>query len=172
MQNTDFVLSSKIAILKPIMTFLFRFSLMDVICWGTGVPSLFGMEKTITQYNIYLRFTVILFSLYPYSDNLSMYSIYRMRENRNQSHNDLHFSNFFLGGMPPPPLPHTHTHYSVASCLRHLQLIAPNIFITQLPPPPTFFLQMTPFLCVCVCVCVCVFLIYNVILYMLYLKSL
>ena len=60
-----------------------------------------------------------VFTLYLYSDILSMYSIQRMRRTRNQSHNDLHFSKTFR---PPPPFP------SVALRLHCLQLVALNIY--------------------------------------------
>ena len=69
--------------------------------WGhriglSDVPHpLFGMAiNHVFQY-------LSAFSLYPYSDILSMYSIYRIRRNRNQSLNDIHFPNIIqtcLGG--------------------------------------------------------------------------
>ena len=74
-----------------------------------------------------------ILTLYPYSDILSMYSIYRMRGNRNQSLDDIHLSKNYPRTSPTP---------SVTLRLRRSQLVTPNIFITKFPaptphPPPT-----------------------------------
>ena len=147
---------------------------MGVIWWGTwggGTrPPTFGSGGT--EYLIpppppppphthvlgwkkitYLRFTVIVtgfirttcshslgLPIFRYSE----YIQYTQDERKHKS--EPHWPSFFkinIGGdAPTPPL-------SVASCLRRLQLIAPNIFITQFPPHPPphiFSLQMTPML--------------------------
>ena len=97
---------------------------MGVIWWGTGdriydappppphTHTLFGIEKNnIFQYlfafygNFYWTYPdhIHILTLYLHSDILSMYSIQRMSGNRNQSHNDLHFSKIFRHLPPPPP---------------------------------------------------------------------
>ena len=79
-------------------------------------PPPFVDGTKIMYFNIYLRFTVIftgprlcvkiqlavsiyfdILDRFRYSDILSIYSIYRIRGNRNQSHNDLHFSKYVYG---------------------------------------------------------------------------
>ena len=124
---------------------------MGVIWWGTGghvppllavwgggdrisdVPPLCGIEKKPQHISIFIcilrSFLLDLsgphaLNLYLYSDILS---IQRMRGNRNQSHNDLHFS---IKKIRPHPLP------SRVSCLRRSQLVALNNFISLLSPPP------------------------------------
>ena len=107
---------------------LTKLTLMGVIGWGREylMPPphhVLGWKNKISYFNIYLRFTVIFTGLIrttcshslPIFNILSMYSIRRMRGNRNQSHNELHFSKHsgreFPRPRPPPPL-------RVASCLR------------------------------------------------------
>ena len=109
--------------------------------WGGGTeylmspppppPTLFGIENNhIFQYlfafygNFYWTFPDHVFTLYLYSDILSMYSIQRMRGNRNQSHKDLNFSKTFK----------LYRWLNiVASRLRRLQLVALNILYPTCP---------------------------------------
>ena len=85
--------------------------------------------KKITYFNIYLRFTVIFTGLirttFCHSLHIFRYSEHvQYTEDERKQKSD------------PPPT-------SVASRLRRSQLVALNIFISQLSPPP-FSLQMTP----------------------------
>ena len=141
---------------------------MGVIWWGTWgggghVPPLLAVggarisdatspfcgwnKNHVFQYlfafygHFYWTYPDHVLTLYPYSDILSIYSIYRIRGNRNQSHNDLHFSKYVYGGggghapYPTPPAYFAPMALAVVKFTKHFY----NPIV-----PPTFSLQMTP----------------------------